>query len=43
MACEALTLKKGKQFYYLYCYMRQELLEESLQTLQQILGSAAWN
>ena len=43
MACEALTLKKGKQFYYLYCYMRQELLEESLQTLRQILASAAWN
>ena len=42
MAGETLSIKKGKMFYYIHCYMREELLHESRQVLKEILKSARW-
>ena len=42
MAAETLSVKKGKTFYYIHCYMRDALLTESLNALDEILASAKW-
>ena len=42
MAAETLSVKQGKTFYYIYCYMREALLDESLATLDEILASVKW-
>lgn len=42
MAGVTLSLKRNKQFYYIYCYMRRELMDESLQLLRQIFTGARW-
>ena len=42
MVGETLSVKKGRTFYYIHCYLREELREESLQTLEEIFQSARW-
>ncbi|MDO5133853.1 MAG: hypothetical protein Q4D81_12885 [Eubacteriales bacterium] len=42
MIGESLSMKKGKTFYYVHCYLRRELLEESIPVLQEIFESCRW-
>ena len=42
MSGESLSAKNGKTFYYVHCYMRRELLEESLPVLKKIFESCRW-
>ena len=42
MSGESLSLKKGKTFYYLHCYCRTALAEESLSVIEEMLASSAW-
>ena len=42
MAAQTIGLKKGSTFYYIHCYMREELLEESRPVLDGILRSVKW-
>ena len=41
-AAETLSVKQGKAFYYIHCYMREAMLEKSLATLDEILASMSW-
>ena len=38
----AFSVKKGKVFYYIYCYMREELLGKSRPVLEEIMQGAIW-
>ena len=42
MCGAAFSVKKGKTFYYIYCYMREELLAESRPVLEEIMQGARW-
>ncbi len=42
MMGETLSVKKGKTFYYIHCYLREELQEESLRTVEEILRTCRW-
>ena len=42
MCGAAFSVKKGKTFYYIYCYMREELLGESRPVLEEIMQGASW-
>ena len=42
MCGAAFSVKKGKTFYYIYCYMREELLAESRPVLEEIMHGASW-
>ena len=42
MTGESLSAKKGRTFYYIHCYMRTELLDESTEVLKEILKDCEW-
>ena len=42
MMGETLSVKSGSSFYYIHCYFRKELREESLAVLDEIFGAASW-
>ena len=42
MTGESFSVKKGKTLYYIHCYLRSELLEESLPVLKEIFASWKW-
>ena len=42
MTGESFSVKKGKTFYYIHCYLRSEFLEESLPVLKEIFASWKW-
>ena len=42
MIGETLSVKKGRTFYYIHCYLREELRDESLQTLGEMFNTARW-
>ncbi len=42
MIGESLSAKKGKVFYYIHGYLREELQEESLRTLEEIFRTFHW-
>ena len=42
MIGESLSAKKGKVFYYIHGYLREELQEESLRTLEEIFRTCHW-
>ncbi|MBQ1467757.1 MAG: hypothetical protein IIZ27_04700 [Solobacterium sp.] len=42
MIGESLSVKKGKVFYYIHGYLREELQEESLRTLEEIFRTCHW-
>ena len=42
MCGAAFSVKKGKTFYYIYCYMREEFLGESRLVLEEIMQGVCW-
>ena len=42
MAAQSMVLKKGSTFYYIHCYMRDEMLEQSQAVLDTFLKSIRW-
>lgn len=36
MIGESFSVKKGKVFYYIHCYLREELREESIRTIREM-------
>ena len=42
MAGESFCIKKGSTFYYIHCYFRQALKDESLAVLEEIFQSVTW-
>lgn len=42
MVGETFSLKKGKTFYYIHCYLREELRDDSLKILEEIFASGRW-
>ena len=43
MIGETFSVRKGKVFYYIHCYLRKALREESLQTLESFFGTFRWS
>ncbi|MBQ8053121.1 MAG: hypothetical protein IJ198_04870 [Lachnospiraceae bacterium] len=42
MLGESLSVKSGSNFYYIHCYLREALREESLRVLDEIFGAVTW-
>ena len=42
MTGETYALRKGNKLYYVHCYYRTELAKESRESIEKILGTAAW-
>ena len=42
MTAQTLVVKKGSTFYYVHCYMRDTLLDESLPVLDEVLKTMRW-
>ena len=42
MAGESLYLKNGNTFYYIHCYFRDAMRDDSLPVLDEIFGSVRW-
>lgn len=42
MVGESFAIKKGKTFYYIHCYMRDELKDESMQVVDAFFRSFQW-
>ena len=43
MSGKVLCLKKAKAFYFIYCYYRKALEEESLETIRQVFDTISWD
>jgi len=42
MLGESLSVKSGSNFYYIHCYLREALREDSLRVLDEIFGAVTW-